>query len=161
MTKEQAQQRVDQVLAFQREVIELDRDGVLRLTPDERSRLDAHHQELLDQLAGRFDADRSEGQRQMSLVMRIASLVGAIALSAAGVLFFNRVWGLLATPAQFGVLVAAPLVSLVAIDVAARRERTLYVASIMALVATVSFILDLNVQSLIFNMRPSPNALAL
>jgi uncharacterized membrane protein len=161
LTKAQAQQRVDQVSAFGRELLDLERDGVLRLAPEDRARLDAYHAGLLGQFANRFDVDRSDRQRQMSLGMRIASLLGAVTLSAAVVLFFNRIWGLLATPAQLAVLVAAPLLMLVAIDVAARRERTLYVASIMAAVATAAFILDVNVVGVIFNMRPSPYALAL
>ena len=91
MTKSQAQHRVDQVSAFTREILELERDGVLRLAPDDRARLDAYHAGLLEQLAGQFDVDRSDRQRQMSLGMRIASLLGAVTLSAAVVLFFYRV----------------------------------------------------------------------
>ena len=161
LTKSQAQQRVDQVSAFTREILELERDGVLKLAPDDRARLDAYHAGLLERLAGQFDVDRSDRQRQMSLGMRIASLLGAVTLSAAVVLFFYRVWGLLATPAQLAVLVAAPLLMLAATEIAARREKTLYVASIMAVVATAAFILDVNVVGVIFNMRPSPYALAL
>jgi uncharacterized membrane protein len=161
LTKSQAQQRVDQVSAFTREILELERDGVLTLAPDDRARLDAYHAGLLERLAGQFDVDRSDRQRQMSLGMRIASLLGAVTLSAAVVLFFYRVWGLLATPAQLAVLVAAPLLMLAATEIAARREKTLYVASIMAVVATAAFILDVNVVGVIFNMRPSPYALAL
>lgn len=161
LTQAEAQQRVSQVSAFTRELAELERAGLLKLAPADRDRLDAYHAGLLDRLARRFDVDRSERQRQMSLGMRIASLLGAVTLSAAVVLFFYRVWGLLATPAQLGVLTAAPLLLLAAVAVAARREKTLYVASILAVVATVAFILDVNVVGMIFNMRPSPYALAL
>ena len=161
MTKTQAQQRVEQVSAFTREMLELERDGVLKLAPDDRARLNAYHAGLLERLAGQFDVDRGDRQRRMSLGMRIASLLGAVTLSAAVVLFFNRVWGVLATPGQLAVLAVAPLLMLVAIDIAARREKTLYVASIMAVVATAAFILDVNVVGVIFNMRPSPYALAL
>lgn len=160
VTAEQAQQRADQIAAFTRELAELDRDAVLRLPPDDRARVDAYHAGVFAQLAGRFDVDRNDRQRQLSLGMRIASLAGAITLSAAVVLFFNRIWGLLATPAQVGVLAAAPLAALAGVEFAARREKTLYIASVMALVAMVSFILAMNVQGVIFNMRPSPIALA-
>jgi hypothetical protein len=71
------------------------------------------------------------------------------------------VWGLLDTRAQLAVLALAPLLLLGAVDVAARREKTLYVASILAVAATAAFILDLSVVGVIFNMRPSPAALAL
>jgi hypothetical protein len=59
------------------------------------------------------------------------------------------------------VLAAAPLLLLGAVDVAARREKTLYVASILAAAATAAFILNVSVVGAIFNMRPSPFALAL
>jgi len=161
LTKTRAQQRVDQIEAFARELGELERGGVLRLEPADRARVDACHADLLERLAGSFDVDRTERQRRMSLGMRIASLVGAVTLSAAVVLFFNRVWGLLATPAQLAVLAAAPLALLGAVDVAARREKTHYVASILAITATAAFILNVSAVGVIFNMRPSPVAFAL
>ncbi|MFO7694524.1 MAG: DUF2157 domain-containing protein [Vicinamibacterales bacterium] len=161
LTKARAQQRVDQIEAFTRELGELEREGVLRLEPGDRARVDEHHARLLERLAGRFDVDRSERQRRMSLGMRIASLVGAVTLSAAVVLFFYRVWGLMAAPAQLALLAAAPLLLLGAVEVAARREKTLYVASILAITATAAFILDVTVVGAIFNMRPSSLAFAL
>ena len=161
LTKAQAQGRADQVEAFTRELGELEREGVFRLPPDDRARIGDHHARLLARLAAGFDVDRTERQRRMSLGMRIASLIGAVTLSAAVVLFFNRVWGLLATPAQLAVLAAAPLVLLGAVDVAARREKTLYVASILAITAAAAFILDVSVVGVIFNMRPSAMAFAL
>jgi uncharacterized membrane protein len=161
LTKARAQQRADQVEAFAHELDELEREGVLRLEPGDRVRVDDYHARLLERLAGSFDVDRTARQRRMSLGMRIASLIGAVTLSAAVVLFFNRVWGLLATPAQLAVLAAAPLVLLGALDAAARREKTLYVASILAITATAAFILDVSVVGVIFNMRPSPVAFAL
>ena len=161
LTKAQAQARADQIEAFSRELDALGREGVLRLAPEDRARLDDHHARLLESLAGRFDVDSSERQRRLSLGMRVASLVGAVTLSAAVVLFFYRVWGLLATPAQLAILGAAPLALLGAVDYAARREKTLYVASLLAMTATAAFILDVSVAGVIFNMRPSPFAFAL
>jgi hypothetical protein len=160
-TKAQAQQRADQIEAFSRELGELEREGVLTLAPEDRARIDAHHARLLEHLAGRFDVDRSERQRRMSLGMRVASLVGAVTLSAAVVLFFYRVWGLLTTPAQLAVLASAPLALVGAVEVSARREKTLYVALILAITATAAFILDTSVAGVIFNMRPTPFAFAL
>ena len=98
LTRIDAQQRADRIAAFTHELADLERAGVLRLDPGDRGRLDAYHAGLLDQLARRFDVDRSDRQRRMSLGMRIASLVGAVTLSAAVVFFFYRVWGLLSTP---------------------------------------------------------------
>jgi len=161
LTKAEAQRRADQIEAFSRELGELERDGVWRLAPEDRARIGDYHARLVERLAGRFDVDRTERQRRMSLGMRIASLVGAVTLSAAVVLFFYRVWGLLAAPVQLGALAAAPLLLLGAVEAAARREKTLYIASILAIAATAAFILDVSVVGIIFNMRPSPLAFAL
>jgi len=160
-TRAEAQRRADRIAAFREELADLEREGVLRLDEGDRRRLDAHHGALLDRLAARFDVDRSERERRMSLGMRVATLLGAVTLSAAVVFFFYRIWGLLATPAQVAALTAAPLLLLAATEFAARRERTLYVASIMAVTATAAFILDVSVVGAIFNMRPSPLAFAL
>ncbi|RPJ62226.1 MAG: DUF2157 domain-containing protein [Acidobacteria bacterium] len=160
LARQEAQRRVDQVVAFKRELTELEREGVLALGFEERNRIERYHAELLAQLARQFDVDRSEGQRQMSLGMRIASLLGAVTLSAGVVLFFYRVWGLLATPAQVAVLVSMPLLALAGVEVAARREKTLYVAAITAMVASAAFALDLSVMGAIFNIVPTPTGIA-
>jgi hypothetical protein len=160
LDRQEAQHRVEQVAAFGRELRELERGGILALGFEERHRIERYHADLLAQLARQFDVDRSEGQRQMSLGMRIASLLGAVTLSAGVVLFFYRVWGLLATPAQVAVLVLVPLLALGGVELAARRERTLYVATIIALVASAAFALDLGVMGTIFNILPSPIGLA-
>ena len=155
-----AQRRVDQINAFTRELAQLERDGVLALGPDQRDTVERHHQGLLAELARRFDVDRTEGQRQMALGMRIASLLGAVTLSAAVVLFFYRVWGVLSTPVQVAALVAMPLVMLAAIEVAARLEPTRYIAAVISLIAAASFALNLSGVGAIFNMVPSPAILA-
>lgn len=155
-TRQEAQARARQVEAFARELAELERAGVLSLDAAGRGQVARYHAELLADLADRFDVDRGEGQSQLSLGMRIASLLGALTLSAGLVLFFHRIWGLLGTPAQVAVLAAVPLLALAAVDVAVRRERTLYVASVLALVAGAAFVLDLSALGAIFNMTPSP-----
>lgn len=161
MSRAEAQRRADQIAAFARELGELEREGVLRLPAGERERVGAHHAALVARLAGSFDVDSTERERRMSLGMRVASLVGAVALSAAVVMFFHRVWGLLATSSQLAVLVLAPLLLLGAVEIAARHEKTRYVASLLAITATAAFILDVSVVGVIFNMRPSPAAFAL
>jgi hypothetical protein len=154
--REDAQRRADQIGAFTRELTELEREGIFSLATDQHAQVDRYHAEVLATLARRFDLDRTEGQRQMALGIRVASLLGAVTLSAAVVLFFYRVWGLLTTPAQVPALVAVPLLMLLAVDVAARREPTLYIASVLSLIAAASFALNLSVVGAIFNMVPSP-----
>lgn len=158
--RQDAQWRVEQVNAFTRELAELSRDGVLSLDASQRGQVERYHAELLASLATRFDVDRTEGQRQMALGMRVASLLGAVTLSAAVILFFNRIWGLLATSAQVATLVAVPLLLLAAVRLAARREPTLYIASVLAIIAAAGFALDLGVLGAIFNMQPTPLVVA-
>jgi hypothetical protein len=155
-----AQRRADQINAFVRELEELERGGVLALGSDQRGQVERYHAGVLSTLAQRFDVDRTEGQRQMALGMRVASLLGAITLSAAVVLFFYRVWGLLTTPLQVTALFAMPLVMLASVEIAARREPTRYIAAVLSLIAAASFALNLSGVGAIFNMIPSPMILA-
>jgi hypothetical protein len=157
-TREQAQKRVDEVRAFRAELARLEEEGVLALPSDRADAIRRHHDELLAVLARRFDVDRSDTEKQMSLGMRVASLLGAVALSAAVFLFFYRFWGLLSVPVQIALLVAAPIVAGLGVEVAARREKTLYFASLVALVAFASFVLDLGMLGSIFNLPASPGA---
>ncbi|MGE5358066.1 MAG: DUF2157 domain-containing protein [Bacteroidales bacterium] len=154
-TREQAQQRADQVRAFRAEFDRLQAEGVLAVSSEQAAAIRRHHDGVLEDLAKRFDVDRTAAERQMSLGMRVASLLGAIALSAAVFLFFYRFWGLLSVPLQVVLLASAPIVAAAAVEVAARREKTLYIASLLALVAFASFVLGLSVVGSIFNMPPS------
>ncbi len=155
----EAQARADRIRAFREELAHLERGHVLVLPPEERRRLDAHHDRILQGLARRYDIDISDTQRQMSWGMRIVSFLGAVALCAAVYFFFYRFWGLLSTPTQLGLLVAAPLLALLATEFAARREKTLYFASLAALVALACFVLNISLLGSVFNIRPTQNAL--
>jgi hypothetical protein len=158
--RKSAQQRADQINAFARELGELARADVLTLLPEERERVARYHADVLTSLAAEYDVDRTERQRQMTLGMQLASLLGAVTLSASVVLLFYRVWGALATPVQLVVLIAMPLLMLPAVEFAARREPTRYVASVLSLIAAASFALNLVVVWAIFNMAPTPLLLA-
>jgi uncharacterized membrane protein len=154
------QERADRLRAFQRELAELEREGVLQLTPEQRARLDPHIQRTLAELASQFDVDTSESQRQISLGMKIASALGGIALCAAVVLFLARYMGYWATPLQVTVLIAIPLGLTLGAQFAARREKTLYYAALISIVAFAAFVADLSMLGAIFNLAPTPNALA-
>ena len=82
-----------------------------------------------------------------------------MALCAAVYFFFYRFWGQLSTTAQVGLLVAAPPLAVLVTAFAARREKTLYFASLAALVAFACFVLNLSILGMIFNIRPTQNAL--
>jgi len=158
MQKEEAQRRADRIRAFREELAQVESDGVLALGVTERRALEEHHGALLAALARQFDVDTTGAEKQLSLGMRIVSFLGALALSAAVFFFFFRFWGYLGTPAQVAILLATPLLFTLTIELAARREQTLYFASLLALVAFTCFVLDLSVLGAVFNITPSPKA---
>jgi hypothetical protein len=154
----EAQKRADGIAAFRAELAKLGQEGVLVLPEEQRARVAAHQDALLRALAERFDVDVSEGEKQLSLGMRIASFLGALAFAASAVLFFRRIWGELATPAQVAILAGAPLLGCLGTDLAARREKTGYFASLFALVTFACFVLDLEMLGEIFAITPTENA---
>jgi uncharacterized membrane protein len=157
-SKEEAQQRADQIILFKHELTEMERDGILHLTDEQRKAISAYHGETLKQLTAHFDIDMSQATRQMSMGMRIVSFLGAIALSAAVFFFFYRYWGNLSVAQQVAILVAAPIAALAGVEFAARREKTLYFASLVSLVAFTAFVLDLTMLGQIFTITPTQNA---
>lgn len=157
--KQEAQLRADRIRAFREELAQAVRDGGLTLDAAQRAGLENYLQRTLESLAERFDIDTTHSQKQISWGMRIASTLGGVAFFASAVLFFHRFWGSLGIPTQVAVLLVMPLVLLVGTDFAARRERTLYYASLLSLVTFGSFVVNLSVLGSTFNLAPSPNAL--
>jgi uncharacterized membrane protein len=158
MQKDQAQRRADRIRAFGEELETLEKEAILVLDDKQKTLLHKHHQALLAQLSSLYDVDISGADKQLSWSMRIVSFLGALALSASVFFFFYRFWGWLGTPAQVGILVAAPMVAVSGVDFAARREKTHYFASLFSLIAFTSFVLNLSVLGTIFNITPSQNA---
>lgn len=153
-----AQGRIDRIRAFRDELGTLENEGIAPLESTARERVDAHHDALLAELQERFDVDIDGSQKRLSLGMRIASLIGALALSAAVFFLFYRVWGFLITPVQVFLLIAAPIVATLLASFAHQRERSGYFVSLAALVAVACFVLNLSVMGQIFNLVPSRNA---
>jgi uncharacterized membrane protein len=156
--KREAQQRVYRIRAFRRELAQLAHEGVLALSGEQCTKLDAYHDATLADLAARFDVDISESQRQMSLAMRIASALGGLAFCTAVFLFFYRYWGLFSTAVQVVILVLVPILGVIAAEAVSRKERTLYYTSLIVLVALAAFIMNLAMLGLIFNIAPTPVA---
>jgi hypothetical protein len=154
-----AQARADRIAAFREELAELGRAGVLALAPDARAAVERYHRSTLAALAERFDVDASAGGKQLSLGMRVASFLGAMALAASAVLYFRHIWGSISTAAQVAILAGAPLAGLGATDLAARRDRSGYFASLLALLTLACFVLDLSALGSTFDVTPSPGAL--
>jgi uncharacterized membrane protein len=156
--KREAQRRVDRIRAFRDEIEQLRVEGGLELTAEQRQRLDSHLDATLQSLATRFDVDTTDSEKRISWGMRIASTIAGLALCAAAVLFFYRIWGLLAVPLQVGVLAAAPPACVVAMNYSSRRERTLYYTALLGILAFASAVLNLNALGAMFNVQPSPLA---
>jgi hypothetical protein len=147
------------VRAFREELQALESEGAVTLTPAQRASIAAHHDTILDSLAERFEVDRTEEQKRLSLGMRIVSALGAFALAAAAYYFFYRFWGGMPPQAQAGILAAAPLAALAGMEISARRERTLYVTGLLGILAAAFFVIDISVLTAWFNVPLSPLAM--
>ena len=139
VNRAEAQHRVDQILAFREELDRLERDGVIALPADQRQRLRSYHEETLATLTRDFDVDTTVSEKQMSLGMRIVSLLGALALAASVFFFFYRIWGLISTPVQVLILVAAPLLAAAATEIVSRKEKVPYFTTLIGLIAFGGF----------------------
>lgn len=138
-----AQRRVDQIRAFRAELAALGAANASPLSADQEAALAAYHDRLLAELARRYDVDASERAGQLSRGMRLLSFFGAVTLTAAIYSLVSHYWARLDVPMQAALLAAFPLMALVGVELSARRERTLYIASLFAIVAYGSFWLAL------------------
>jgi hypothetical protein len=158
-SKTEAQARADTITRFWEELERLQDEGVTRLADEQLGRIRRHHEGLLQQLAQAFDIDRSTRAHQLSLGMRIASFLGALALAASVYFLFLQFWGLLGTATQVIALVGASLGSVSLTVFIAGRDSTGYFTKLAALVAFACFVLNIAMLGQIFNITPSDKAL--
>src|ERR1700675_1144477 len=158
-SRTEAQQRADEIRVFQKELHRLVREGVL--TPgDEQRRAGADHQRgLLAGYARVFDIDRDAQSRQLSMGMRVASFLGALALAASVFFLFCQFWGWFPETAQVGILIAAAFGTFGATFAIQRRDATGYFTKLAAMVAFACFVLNIAMLGQIFNITPSDKAL--
>ena len=154
--RQEAQRRVHRIEAFRDELETLTTNGVLSLGSEQRQAIATYHEGLLQQYAVQFDVDRTAAAGQLSRGMRLASLFGAATLTAAIYSLVDAVWGTLEFPMQATLLCVFPLAALVGVELSARRERTLYVASLFAIVAYGTFWLAIYVLHDLVNLPLSP-----
>jgi hypothetical protein len=140
---EDAQRRVDRIRAFRAELAALKEAGASPLQPDHEAALAAYHDRLLAQLAAAYDVDATEHAGRLSRGMRLLSFFGAVTLTAALYSLVAHYWSRFDLPMQAALLTAFPLMALVGVELSAQRERTLYIASLFAIVAYGSFWLAL------------------
>ena len=157
--KKRAQHRADQIQSFHDELELLGEEEVLQLSDEQRQAVSAYHAELLTSLTDTYDIDTSTRQKQLSIGMKIASFIGALALAASVFFLFYQFWGYLGTSLQVSILVAAPLVTLLLTAYVSQHEATGYFAKLLAMVSFACFVLNLVMLGQIFNITPSENAL--
>src|SRR5229473_6714287 len=128
------QHQAERIRIFREQLAELERDRVLELSPDQRNRLNQHLDALQKQLSADYEVDLTTSQKQLSLGMKIVSALGGLALCAGVFLFFIRFWGMMTTPVQVAIVIAAPILGLAGMEFASRRERTLYFTALIGMV---------------------------
>jgi len=155
----EAQQHADEIRAFRRELERLEGDGVVRLASAQRAAIDAHYEALLERYAHEFDIDRDAGAKQLSLGMRVASFLGALALAASAFFLFYQFWGYIGTTVQVAILVASALATLALTFWIQGREAHGYFTKLAAMVAFACFVLDISMLGQVFDITPTDKAL--
>lgn len=158
LSKADAQRRADQIRVFREELGRLESAGVFGLSAAQRDAVTQHHDGLLASYAQSFDIDRDRHAKQLSLGMRIASFLGALALAASVFSLFNQYWGLFPTTVQVGLLIVASLGSLLATFWVGRRDSSGYFAKLVAMLAFACFVLNVSMLGGMFNITPSDKA---
>ena len=159
LNRRDAQQRADAIGVFNAELQRLENEQVLQLSEPQRSRLQAHQLALLAEYRAAFDIDQNSQARQLSLGMRIASFLGALALAASVFFLFYQFWGLFSEVAQVAILCGASLLSLGLTLAVQQRDSSGYFSKLAALVAFACFVLNIVMLGQIFNITPSDKAL--
>lgn len=158
LSRSEAQQRADAIRAFQRELSVLEREGVLVLTDEQRRALAGHHDRLLAEYARLYDIDADAQAKQLSLGMRIASFLGALALAASVFFLFYQFWGRFPTAVQVALLVGASLATFGGTLWIQKIDASGYFAKLAAMVAFACFVLNIAMLGEIFNITPSDKA---
>jgi len=158
MNKQEAQKRAKRIFAFRDELADLQEEGVIQLLDADTHSISTYHDKLLYDFSHKFDADLTNVTQQLSWGMRIASTLGAIALSLAVFLFFELYWTTYSTLLQVSLLSIAPFIGWGLCEVVAAKFKTTHYTSLAALVAIACFVADLYIVGQIYNITPSPNA---
>ncbi len=130
---------------------------MLALGSEDRERVTAHHAAIRARAVTNGAPDAAT-VRRLSAGMRIATLLGAFALSAAYALFVDANWSALSPGAQLPLVVVPPILLAALTGFAANREPTRYVASVVATVAVIAFAVNLIVVGSLFNIPESRHA---
>ncbi|MFT6270122.1 MAG: hypothetical protein ACJAVV_002951 [Alphaproteobacteria bacterium] len=157
-TQLDAQIRADQIHAFQQELNILKTQQVLSLDDNQQHQVQAYHQQLLARFKTQFDIDHNKASKQLGLGMKIASLVGALAMASSVFFLFFQFWGEFTTTTQVIALVTTSIATFVATCVIAKRDTSGYYTKIIGLISLACFVLNIYMYGQMFNITPSPNA---
>ncbi|WP_321779495.1 DUF2157 domain-containing protein [Sulfurimonas sp.] len=153
-----AQQRTDQVKAFQAELVILQDTDVIELTNEQNDKLDKYHQNLLSNYSLEFDIDTTKNEKQLSLGMKIVSFLAALGLAFSIFFLFLQFWGSFRESTQVFILIFTPTILLFTTYYLSKQHNKDYYTKISALLTFTTFALNLAMLGQIFNITPSPNA---
>lgn len=159
INRSDAQQRADDISVFNRELKRLEAEQVLSLSDEQYSRLHSYQERLLNSYLAAFDIDHDSQARQLSLGMRVASFLGALALAASVFFLFYQFWGLFGSLSQVAILLSASIASFGLTLWVRRLDRSGYFSKLAALLAFTCFVLNISMLGQIFNIAPSNQAL--
>lgn len=159
LTRQEAQQHADVIHHFEQELGRLQKEQVLTLNDEQQLKVKNHHTALLQSYAQQFDIDSVQKSKQLSLGMRVASFLGAVALACSVFFLFYQFWGLLTTGVQVAVLIGASLASFLFTMFLHSKDSAGYFTKLAALVSFVCFVINIGMLGQIFNITPSDKAL--
>ncbi|MCU1716990.1 DUF2157 domain-containing protein [Pseudomonas sp. 5P_3.1_Bac2] len=160
LNRTDAQRRADEISIFNRELARLEEARVLQLSTEQRGSIHQYQQQLLDGFLSAFDIDYNRQTQQLSIGMRVASLIGALAMAASLFFLFYQFWDQLSTTLQVTVLAGSSLATCALTFFLQRRDRSGYFSKLAALVAFTSLLLNVLLLADMFNLQPSGKAFA-
>lgn len=158
-SRSEAQKRADEIHIFQCECDRLEREGILQLTEAQQQAIATHHSALLASYTTDFDIDTDAKAKQLSLGMRVASFLGALALAASVFFLFYQFWGMFRPATQVSILVLASLGTFAATIQIQTKDASGYFTKLAAMVAFACFVLNIVILGQIFDITPSDKAL--
>jgi len=160
-SKDDAQRRIDQIESFNNELGVLAQNSTLQLTQEQVSKVANYHNKVIAKLSYEYDIDKNSKQKQLSLGLKVVSFITALALSASLFFMFYQFWNYIDTYPQSVILIASSLITLGITYKLYLKDKSGYFTKILALLSVVAFILNISMLGKIYNILPSPNALAL
>lgn len=147
--------RARRILAFREELAALEAEGVVAHDAPGLAPIRAHHDALLAELSAREEVDFTRSEARLSTGMRIATVLGAAALSAAWGFFVAATWDDLGRTARLALVIIPPILLAFGTAIAARREASGYVANIVGTVAVIALGVNLAAIGVLYDLPDS------